>query len=1145
MPILKFTKSYNVSPPAPEMSRRKSNSVLEMPVTPLLTASPDNPFDEDPPDNDDAETEETPQTPATPSNITTDAFEAEGRRKKRFACAGKTFFCFCLKKLKCFRILGILVLGLVIIGALIIVAIKQTETHRIETTQNMIDHLGRNYESNSTSIVKDQGDSNLTSTFEGNTIKSQETYQSKLTRLMKLVASCQSLLQDKDTCQTVIEVASEDSIDVILTGLENELRKTKMAKDVETLRHFATFLEDLSSSNYSSLHPNYEQVLYSLKPLIVEQETPGDARIVTVGDIKISDNSKPNFTAYDPTLAIHCDPWREKSCRDGSQCYPISKHCDFVVDCEDNSDEDSCSCLDRLVDDRLCDGYLDCPEGADEDDCSCPGDQAFFCDRQPHQPAECIEAGQVCDGAQDCSNGRDEEDCYILAPSLNLIDRQFASTSGFLSIWNHETKSFYPVYFEEVEFVLSIFENFEIPMLSCDGVQGAKPEVSFVRVAGYSLPVWTSKDNINLSVDSISDSEEHSFVFVDCGQKTCGTKHKRSKRSDTLHPLCEQMMANMTKEEQEDFRVKNATLYHNGCDRCKDPTLSEKEKEDCLAMEGKIVGGKISYPKSWPYTVAISRDGTFICGGTILSPDWVITAGHCVYGYEKGYFYTVRAGMVRRQSQAPWEQHRYVVEVFIHPNYDDLYLRHDIAIIRLNEPLSVNSHAQEVCLPHDSNMFPTSGSTCIAAGWGDLSENGPSSEQLRHVEVPILARCGYSYNNILYQVCGGFDEGGKDACQGDSGGPLYCRDNADNWYLGGVISHGNGCAREGEAGVYTKVSYYLDWLHMIMMGDMAIPGIPGLECGGLMCGSGECVAPEWVCDTTVDCLDGGDVTDCITVENGTRLQLVEKKEEKESHNHIIEGDNKSLEHVNANNTIFQYNEVECDKEEFKCASLEQCIPLTARCDGSRDCPDWSDEADCQCGDNLPESRLCDDVKDCRDGSDEDNCDLCQPGEYRCTLSQKVLSAFFLCSKYVLYPRQCIPQGSVCDTLYDCEFEEDERFCTALTNNSFLAVTASGDPIAQNKGVLVLRQEGFWRPICISEMTFGLASTICSYMGYNVQSYKMVNLGLLPNVVPTLEFARSGECKNVEIECDNTRCGQRPLYRNLREGHIIPSQGQGW
>ena len=71
-------------------------------------------------------------------------------------------------------------------------------------------------------------------------------------------------------------------------------------------------------------------------------------------------------------------------------------------------------------------------------------------------------------------------------------------------------------------------------------------------------------------------------------------------------------------------------------------------------------------------------------------------------------------------------------------------------------------------------------------------------------------------------MCGGYSEGGKDACQGDSGGPLYCRDNGgeeDSWYLGGVISHGKGCARASEAGVYTKTSYYLDWVYSIISGE--------------------------------------------------------------------------------------------------------------------------------------------------------------------------------------------------------------------------------------------------------------------------------------------------------------------------------------
>ena len=75
-------------------------------------------------------------------------------------------------------------------------------------------------------------------------------------------------------------------------------------------------------------------------------------------------------------------------------------------------------------------------------------------------------------------------------------------------------------------------------------------------------------------------------------------------------------------------------------------------------------------------------------------------------------------------------------------------------------------NVQSICLRYDANMYPLDESTCIATGWGDLSEDGPSSEELREVEVPILAKCGRSYNNIEYQICGGYTQGGKDACQG-------------------------------------------------------------------------------------------------------------------------------------------------------------------------------------------------------------------------------------------------------------------------------------------------------------------------------------------------------------------------------------------
>jgi secreted trypsin-like serine protease len=72
------------------------------------------------------------------------------------------------------------------------------------------------------------------------------------------------------------------------------------------------------------------------------------------------------------------------------------------------------------------------------------------------------------------------------------------------------------------------------------------------------------------------------------------------------------------------------------------------------------------------------------------------------------------------------------------------------------------------------------------------------------------------YTDWNSQICAGLYEGGKDTCQGDSGGGLYALDTIDGkkrYVLVGIVSYGMGCGLRGYPGIYTRTSYYLDWIN--------------------------------------------------------------------------------------------------------------------------------------------------------------------------------------------------------------------------------------------------------------------------------------------------------------------------------------------
>uniref|UniRef100_A0A4X2LVE8 trypsin n=1 Tax=Vombatus ursinus TaxID=29139 RepID=A0A4X2LVE8_VOMUR len=220
--------------------------------------------------------------------------------------------------------------------------------------------------------------------------------------------------------------------------------------------------------------------------------------------------------------------------------------------------------------------------------------------------------------------------------------------------------------------------------------------------------------------------------------------------------------------------------------------------------DDKIIGGYTCEANSLPYQVSLNFFGQHICGGSLISDQWVVSAAHCNI-----FLLQVRLGEHNIEVSEGHEQFIYASKTIRHPNYNSKNADNDIMLIKLKTPAVINSYVAPILLP---KSCPTAGIECLVSGWGNTAIDGADyPDLLQCLNVPILsdAQCKSSYPGLITEnmVCAGFLEGGKDSCQGDSGGPVVC-----NGELQGIVSWGDGCAQKDKPGVYTKVCKYLDWI---------------------------------------------------------------------------------------------------------------------------------------------------------------------------------------------------------------------------------------------------------------------------------------------------------------------------------------------